>query len=30
MNNSETFVFSKLPQNMEELMALPEADLSSV
>lgn len=29
MNNSETFVFSKLPQNMEELMALPEADLSS-
>ena len=29
MNNSETFVFSQLPQNKEELMALPEADLSS-
>ena len=29
MNNSETFVFSQLPQNKEELMALPEADLLS-
>lgn len=29
MNNSETFVFAQLPQNKEELMALPEADLSS-
>lgn len=29
MNNSETFVFTKLPQNVEELMALPEADLLS-
>ena len=29
MNNSETFVFAKLPQNKDELMALPEADLSS-
>lgn len=29
MNKSETFVFAKLPQNKEELMSLPEADLLS-
>lgn len=29
MNNSETFVFTKLPQNKEELMSLPEADLTT-
>ena len=29
MNYSETFIFAKIPQNKEELMALPEADLSS-
>lgn len=29
MNNSEKFVFANLPQNKEELMALPEADLLS-
>lgn len=29
MNNAETFVFTNLPQSQENLMALPEADLSS-
>lgn len=29
MNKSETFVFAKLPQNKEELLSLPEADLLS-
>lgn len=29
MNNSFTFTFASLPQNAEELMALPEADLQS-
>ena len=29
MTKSETFIFNALPQNIEELKALPEADLST-
>lgn len=29
MNKSETFTFTKIPSNADELKALPECDLSS-